>query len=489
MTSEKLLKARAYEEEKATLEGRPAFHLAARVGWMNDPNGFSYYGGRYHLFYQYNPYARRWGPMHWAHAVSDDLLHWEHLPCALAPDQDYDCKGGCFSGSAEILPDGRHLLMYTGVGKRKNHEKEEVQVQCLAVGDGVNYEKVPHNPILDEDDLPEGADIHDFRDPKIWRREDGTYRAVIVSRAADGTGQVLLYASEDGLHWTYKHVLDANNGRIGIMWECPDFFVLDGKAVLLISPQDMLGSEPDVHPGNGNVAIIGAWDEESETFTEEGWQVIDDGVDYYAMQTTLAPDGRRIMIAWMQNWDAQEAAPGANWIGQTAIPREISVRDGHLYQQPIREIENLRVKTTAHRDVKVAGEMVLDGVEGRYADMEIALRPGENGVYKRFTIALARDAQHGTTLSFEPEKGLLTLDRSQSGTRRAHVHQRSCRVGHEDGEIRLRIILDRNSVEVFVGEGEKTMSMVLVTQESAGGVAFEAIGEAVMDVTMHELRH
>ena len=121
MISQTLREARKFEETvEKTIPGaeRPDFHLSTRVGWMNDPNGFSFYNGKYHMFYQYHPYDSHWGPMHWGHAVSDDLLHWEYLPAALAPDEIYD-RDGCFSGSAIVLPDGRHLLMYTGVQKEK----------------------------------------------------------------------------------------------------------------------------------------------------------------------------------------------------------------------------------------------------------------------------------------------------------------------------------------------------------------------------------
>ena len=343
MTSQTLREARKYEEASEKLikaEERPGFHLTPRTGWMNDPNGFSYYKGRYHLFYQYYPYESRWGSMHWGHAVSQDLLHWESLPCALAPDEAYD-RDGCFSGSAVELPDGRQLLMYTGVLKeRQGHgEYREVQTQCLAAGDGLDYEKYEQNPVLDDTDIPEGSSRFDFRDPRIWRHTDGTYRCVVGSRPADGSGQILLYASGDGFHWKFKSVLVSNHDRFGKMWECPDFFELDGKWVLLVSPQDMLPEGFEYHNGNGTLCLIGDYDEETGTFAETHDQSIDYGIDFYAAQTVLAPDGRRIMIGWMQNWDAcSMRSPEDPWMGQMSLPRELSVRDGRLYQKPIREL-------------------------------------------------------------------------------------------------------------------------------------------------------
>lgn len=161
MISRTLREAREYEERmevRIALEDRPAFHLSPRTGWMNDPNGFSYYKGEYHLFYQYHPYDSFWGPMHWGHAVSRDLLHWDYLPAALAPDTVYD-RDGCFSGSSVELPDGRQLLMYTGVVKqqRPGGGSKEIQTQCIAVGDGRDYEKYAANPVLTEKDLPMGG--------------------------------------------------------------------------------------------------------------------------------------------------------------------------------------------------------------------------------------------------------------------------------------------------------------------------------------------
>ncbi|MDE6917497.1 MAG: glycoside hydrolase family 32 protein, partial [Lachnospiraceae bacterium] len=142
MTSQTLREARKYEEtveKNIAGEERPDFHLCARTGWMNDPNGFSYYNGMYHMFYQYYPYESKWGPMHWGHAVSRDLLHWEYLPAALAPDEAYD-RDGCFSGSAIALPDGRQLLMYTSVIKERqeNEALRDIQTQSVAVGDGID---------------------------------------------------------------------------------------------------------------------------------------------------------------------------------------------------------------------------------------------------------------------------------------------------------------------------------------------------------------
>ena len=172
MTSKMLQKARDFEKKYLpyTQSEQPRFHVTGGIGWINDPNGFAPYKGEYHLFFQYHPYDTKWGPMHWGHVKTRDFIHWERLPAALAPDTEYD-RNGCFSGGAVELPDGRHLLMYTGVrcARRRNGKIDEYQTQCLAIGDGVDYEKLPCNPVIDASQLPEGGSVHDFRDPKIWQ--------------------------------------------------------------------------------------------------------------------------------------------------------------------------------------------------------------------------------------------------------------------------------------------------------------------------------
>ena len=493
MTSQTLREARKYEESSEKMikkEERPDFHLSSRVGWMNDPNGFSYYKGKYHMFYQYHPYESVWGPMHWGHAVSEDLLHWEYLPAALAPDEIYD-RDGCFSGSAVELPDGRQLLMYTGVLRQReaNGGFSDIQTQCLAVGDGVDYEKYEMNPVLDEKDLPEGASRKDFRDPKMWRKKNGSYCCVVGNRPADGSGQILLYTSPDGFKWSFKKVLAANCNRIGKMWECPDFFELDGQWILLTSPQDMLPAGFEYHNGNGTLCLMGEFDEETDTFTERHNQSIDYGIDFYAPQTVVTPDGRRVMIGWMQNWDTCNSSTAErSWFGQMSLPRELSVKNGRLYQKPIRELEALRSSKVEHQDVTFSGNITLDGVKGRRVDMELEIRPGdEENVYRKFAVRFAQNDQFYTALSFHPGDSVMKIDRKFSGSRRALIHQRRALVNSENGKLKLRIILDRFSVEVFVNDGEQVITATLYTDQAADGISFLANGSVNMDVVKYDL--
>ena len=492
--SQTLREARIYEEvaEKAIQEEeKPAFHLSPRVGWMNDPNGFSRYQGKYHLFYQYYPYSTHWGTMHWGHAVSEDLLHWEHLQAALAPDELYDCDG-CFSGSAAVLPDGRQLLMYTGVRCERNNfdTRIEVQTQCLAVGDGISYEKFEGNPVLTGKDLPEGADIHDFRDPRILQRSDGSFDCFIGSRPADGSGQILLYHSEDGFHWSFRKVLARNGNRFGKMWECPDFFELDGKWVLLTSPQDMLPSGFEYHNGNGTLCLIGSCDEQTMDFVEESDQAVDYGIDFYAPQTVLTPDGRRVMIGWMQNWDtvAQHRTVTMKWYGQMSLPRELHIRNGRLYQWPVRELEQYRSDKYVIEEEVFSGERWYPAVRGRMADLEIEIAPdGAEEGYSKFSLRLAQKEEFRTTISFHPGENILKIDRKHSGSRRAIIHQRRAQVHPVDGKLKLRVILDRYSMEVFINNGEKVMTATIFTDLSADGISLQANGPVRMKGIFYRL--
>ena len=429
MISETLQKAREFETQYGPHipdSERPTFHATPTIGWMNDPNGFSFYQGECHLFYQYHPYSNEWGPMHWGHMKTCDFLRWERLPIALAPDQDYD-SAGCFSGGAVELPDGRQLLMYTGV--RRGHNADgylrDIQTQCLAIGDGLNYEKLRDNPVLDGESLPQGGSTIDFRDPKVWRDPDGAFYAVVGNRTADGSGAILLYRWIENSKWEFVRTLDASHNQYGKMWECPDFFPLDGKQVLITSPQEMSPIGLEFHAGNGTVCLIGEYSPDGG-FARQNVQAIDYGLDFYAPQTVETPDGRRIMIAWMQNWDTVNAKPyNCRWFGQMTLPRELSVKDGRLIQNPVRELEAYRRRRVVHRNIPVSGEINLPGVQGRVLDMTVTIRPTGPDLYRWFRIRVAKDGQHETIIRYRPDQDTLKMDRIRSGLPHDIVHTRS----------------------------------------------------------------
>ncbi len=482
MISVQLTEARAYERLHGAAispEQRPLFHLSPTVGWLNDPNGFSFYQGEYHLFYQYHPYDTNWGPMHWGHCKSKDMLHWERLPAALAPDQPYD-QNGCFSGSAAETPEGQHILMYTGVRKDGNRE---FQTQCIAVGDGINYEKLPANPVITKELVPPGGSFQDFRDPKIWW--DGSqWLAVAGNRTEDGSGAVLLYASRDLKDWNFKGTIDRSRNQWGKMWECPDLFPLDGQMVLLVSPQELETSDLNFHKGYESLCLLGSWEPEKNRFIRRSVLPIDQGLDFYAPQTLLAPDGRRIMVAWMQDWDSAKCVPeGQNWFGQMTLPRELHIRNGRLIQQPVRELKRWRGERTAYENVEVSGDMSLPGIFGRTLDLTLRLQAQDGP----FTLKFAQDNSHFTAFTFQPDRSLLTLDRSHSGLPKGHALSRTIPVHSREGLLELRLILDRFSVEAFVNGGEQTLSATLYTPQEAAGISFQAQGKAVIQLEQYAL--
>lgn len=482
MISVQLTEARAYERlhgAAVSPEQRPLFHLSPTMGWLNDPNGFSFYQGEYHLFYQYHPYDTNWGPMHWGHCKSKDMLHWERLPAALAPDQPYD-QNGCFSGSAAETPEGQHILMYTGVRKDGNRE---FQTQCIAVGDGINYEKLPANPVITKELVPPGGSFQDFRDPKIWW--DGSqWLAVAGNRTEDGSGAVLLYASRDLKDWNFKGTIDRSRNQWGKMWECPDLFPLDGQMVLLVSPQELETSDLNFHKGYESLCLLGSWEPEKNRFIRRSVLPIDQGLDFYAPQTLLAPDGRRIMVAWMQDWDSAKCVPeGQNWFGQMTLPRELHIRNGRLIQQPVRELERWRGERTAYENVEVSGDMSLPGIFGRTLDLILRLQAQDGP----FTLKFAQDNSHFTAFTFQPDRSLLTLDRSHSGLPKGHALSRTIPVHSREGLLELRLILDRFSVEAFVNGGEQTLSATLYTPQEAAGISFQAQGKAVIQLEQYAL--
>ena len=482
-----LERVRDYEREQAVrlpADERPLFHLTPLIGWMNDPNGFCYYKGQYHLFYQYHPFSLQWGPMHWGHAVSQDLLHWTYMNCALAPDTAADA-GGCFSGSAVPMPDGRLMLCYTGVQPAGTFRRE-TPAQCVAFGDGQDFEKSLLNPVIRHAHLPEGYSEFDFRDPKAWLAPDGTYRLVAANRHEEKQGTILYFSSPDGVDWKFLGEIDASCSEYGRMWECPDFFELDGKQILIVSPQEMHARE-EFHAGYGTVAILGSFDEKECRFERESIQPVDHGLTFYAPQTTLAPDGRRIMIGWMDNWETCKEAPRRHpWYAQMSVPRELFVRDGRLMQRPVREIEHMWKDSVVHEHVLVREETELDGVRGRMLDMTVTL-DARNSDCRRFTLHVAKDPVHYIQIRCDLARGELVFDRSHGGSHRDIAHTRHVRAEVRDGRLTLRLLLDKESVELFINDGERVVTSLIPTPLEADGITFAADAPVTVSVQSHTL--
>lgn len=302
---------------------RLQYHFEPKTGWMNDPNGLVYFNGMYHAFFQHYPHAPHWGPMHWGHAVSKNLIDWEELPIALYPDKEYEHQeggGGCFSGSA-IVRDGVLYLIYTSVSKALG------QTQSVAMSnDGVHFEKYENNPVIRNFPADGSAD---FRDPKVTEI-DGIYYMVVGS-GKDGVAKILLYRSDNLLEWAYVGVL-FEGAEYGNVAECPDFFPFGDKYVLMFSNLATLGTE----------FLYGDFD--GQRFTPISCHRIEHGPCFYAPQSFLDPNGRRIVIGWLYSWK-KACDEGADYAGALTIPRELTISaDGKLRLFPVSEAKHLLVQ-------------------------------------------------------------------------------------------------------------------------------------------------
>lgn len=484
-----LERAREYEtiyQAQIPKSDRPMFHLTPPVGWLNDPNGFSCYQGDYHLFFQYYPYNTNWGPMHWGHGRTKDFLHWEMLPCALAPDMEYD-KQGCFSGSA-VEKDGKHILMYTNVTECETQKgRNQVrQQQSIAIGDGTDYQKLDCNPVITADMLPEGSSHVDFRDPKIWREGDG-FRALVASMNEDGSGQLALFSSTDVKNWEFEGIIDTCKNRYGKMWECPDFFSLDGQQVLLVSPQFMRAEGLEFHNGNNAVYFVGSFDRQKKQFLREEGYSVDYGLDFYAPQTVETPDGRRIMIGWMQSWDNYLTPEEQKWSGVMSIPRELRVVNGRLVQNPVRELEGCRTHKVTHSVMHTEAEsrrLKLEGISGRVFDMTVTADVQKTQI---FSIHLAASEEYDTVLTYDVSRGTLTIDRTNCGLRKDLICVRSMYAEPENGRLKLRVLMDKYSLEIFVNDGKQAASSLIYTPLEAAEIEFESIGKISFEVEKYDL--
>lgn len=298
---------------------RPAYHLQAPARWMNDPNGPIFFGGRYHVFYQHNPYGTEWGHMHWGHAVSRDLVHWEHWPVALAPSADRG-EEHCFSGCC-VDRDGTPTILYTSIGPKTPAGSGAVQWLATSDDGMRTWRKHPANPVMTLK-LHGDLKVKDWRDPFAWKEGDDWF-AVLGGHREGGKGCALIYKSKDLIDWTFLNVLMEGTER---NWECPNFFRLGDKWVLLYSADD----KPRLAKYYTGTLT------KDYTFRPEHHGVLDHSPTFYAPTTALAPDGRRLLWGWA-------SVKGDGWNGCLTLPRVLTLRpDGRLGIEPAKELERLR---------------------------------------------------------------------------------------------------------------------------------------------------
>ena len=437
----------------------PKYHIAAPAGWVNDPNGFCFFGGQYHFFYQHHPYSVEWGPMHWGHVVSDDLVNWKHLPIALAPDKDYDNEG-VFSGSG-IEKDGKFYLMYTG--NISYPDGGHAQKQCLAVSkDGISFEKVEINPIIE---APENVDMStvDFRDPKVWKNGN-KYYAVLGSKTADGQrGEILLFESTDLENWTFKNISAQGEGNQGNMWECPNFAKVGNKDVFIISPMDIQATGNKFVNNVDVIYTVGKLDYDTGIFEHGDFEPLDWGFDFYAPQVTKVPDGRNIFIGWLDMWRVPQPEQADGWAGLMTVPREMKFKGGKLYTPPIAELEKLRTSEKIYTDLSLEEETELKDIAGETGELCLQVDLSKS---KKFSIELRKTAK----ISFNAESGVLKFTRDGSGNEEL-AGERKVQI-FPGNKLNLRIYIDRSSIEIFVNDGEKVLSGRIYPEESSKQIIF-----------------
>lgn len=420
---------------------RQRYHFMGEEGWINDPNGLIFFRGQYHFFYQFNPYDAYWGAMHWGHAVSDDLVHWEYLPIALAPSEPYDNhpEGGCFSGSA-IEYDGKLWLMYTGT---TNYGDGFIQSQCVAYSeDGIHFEKYEGNPVIK---APEGYEDLNFRDPKVWEHE-GTFYAVVGAKK-DNKAQALLYRSGDMKHWEFFNILAESRGELGYMWECPDFYPIGDKYVLMFSPMGV-GERTTVY-------LVGDMDYGTGKFTYTVSGEIDWGFDFYAPQSFVDAKGRRLIAGWANGWDWmpwwKDWGPTfrEGWCGGFNLVREVRLMpDNTLQFLPAAEYEILREKPFAEEETEISDvPAVLEAGDGVSFEVKLAIDLKKTTA-SRFLMKLRCKGDRESVLCFDFKKAELSFDRNKSdGWSKGVSRSPMCLKGKE--ELDVHIYADQSSIEVF----------------------------------------
>ena len=472
---------------------RPAFHHTPRYGWMNDPNGMFYKDGRWHLYYQYNPYGSKWQNMTWGHSVSDDLVNWEHLPEAIRPNG----LGSVFSGSCAVDHDNTAgfgsdavIALYTSAGT------SQMQSLASSTDDGLTFNIYPSNPVLTLES--------EARDPKVFWNDSTKEWNMILAHALDH--EMLIFASPDMKSWTLQSSFGKGLGAQGGVWECPDLFELpvagtdEKKWVLLcnINPDGPFG-------GSGTQYFVGDFD--GKTFkadTDAAGNVstkwLDYGKDHYATVTwSDAPDGRRVALGWMSNWQYAADVPTMQFRSANTLPREMGLfraPDGEVYASsaPSPELEALRGKLAAKVKKTTVGRkarsFALPSENGGICEILMDI---EASKAKTVNVVFSNSQGEKVVMQYDPAAATLSFDRTQSGITDFSEGFPAVTVTpiHEaSGRIALRIFVDRSSMEVFGNDGEFVMTNLVFprTPYTALSVSAEGGNAKVENLRIYSLK-
>ncbi len=485
---EKISKPEDYYKEPH----RPQFHFSPEANWMNDPNGMVYFDGEYHLFYQYYPDSTVWGPMHWGHAVSQDLVRWEHLPIALYPDE----LGYIFSGSAIVdwnnssgfgdranPPLVAIFTYHLPEGEQDGRNNFQYQGLAYSLDKGRTWTKYTENPVV------RNGGKRDFRDPKvIWHEE--TERWIMVLAVGD---HVEFYRSKDLKTWQYLSEFGQNDGSHAGVWECPDLIRLpvegedEAKWVLIVS----IGNGGN--RGSATQYFVGDFDGQNFYNSHYPERVIwlDHGRDNYAGVTwsDIPPqDGRKIFIGWMSNWDYATVVPTERWRSAMTLPRFLSLFktvNGHrLRSYPVQELTLLRKKAVELNrqliNVETDWTYLLEGMED-LLDMELIISNVRNS--GSFEIELRNDLGENLKFGYDDRTEIVYVDRSEAGISDFHEtfaqRHEAPRLSRE-GKLPVRVMVDKSSIEVFFDFGEVVLTDMFFANAPYNRMTFRAPYDAVL---------
>lgn len=442
---------------------RPQFHFSPEKGWMNDPNGLVFNNGVYHLFYQYYPDATVWGPMHWGHAISKDLVHWQHRPIALYPDE----KGFIFSGSAVVDhnntsgfgKEGKTPLVaiytyHSMQGEKSGRNDFQTQGIAYSLDNGETWTKYEGNPVIGN------TGIRDFRDPKVfWHDETQSWIMVVV--AGD---HAKFYRSKNLKNWQHISDFGKKMGAHGGVWECPDLFPLkvegtdETKWVLIIS----IGSGGP-NGGSGTQYFVGDFDGTTFTPNHKAYKWLDWGTDNYAGVTyNNTPDNKRIFIGWMSNWQYAVLTPTSVWRSAMTVPRELSLKkfggQYMLLNRPVASLDGL-VDEAPQKDIVIEKGDAISIVDEGLNESKIVFTTDT----KSFKMHLTNDADERFSITFDSNSNLVLVDRTRSGIV-DFQHEFGNKLQYMDvtelpeGQYEVVLLVDRSSVELFVNKGQFVMT-------------------------------
>ncbi|MFR7778535.1 MAG: glycoside hydrolase family 32 protein [Bifidobacterium angulatum] len=469
----------------------PKFHIASNGGWINDPNGLCYYQGRWHVFYQLHPYGTQWGPMHWGHVSSTDMVNWKREPIMFAPSLEQE-KDGVFSGSAVIGDDGKLKFYYTGHRWANGHDNTggDWQVQMLAEPDNDELTSATKRGMVI--DCPTDKVDHHYRDPKVWKTGDKWYMTFGVS-SAEKRGQMWLFSSDDMVKWTYEQVLFEHPDPDVFMLECPDFFPIrdqQGNEKWVIGFSAMGAKASGFMNRNVSNAgyMIGTWTPGEQFKPETEFRLWDCGHNYYAPQSFN--DGKRqIVYGWMSPFVEPIPMQDDGWCGNLAARSRWRRR--RLQPRRRGRMEGLREDTVDFGaiDLDVSGEKTRDDAEAVEIEMtiDLAASTAERAGLK---IHATEDGAY-TYVAYDDQIGRVVIDRQANA--RGDRGYRTAPLSAEElasGKLKLRVYVDRGCVEVYVNDGRQAMSSYSYASE--GPRAIKLVAESgtlkVESMKLHHLK-